>query len=76
MLFTEALTHGTFPWTASHQRRSLFLKYSPKHLSWANHYYFPGEGNPAVTALEAELTETQRILLDPPSIHQHRRIPK
>lgn len=76
VLFTEALTHGTFPWTAAHQRRSLFLKYSPKHLSWANRYYFPAEGHPEVVALANELTEAQRILLDPPSVFKHRRLPE
>ena len=74
-IFTEALTHGTFPWTAAHQRRSLFFKYSPKHLSWAKRYYFPAEGRADVQALEAELTPAQRVLLDPPSVHDHRRVP-
>ncbi len=75
VIFTEALTHGTFPWTADHPRRSLFFKYSPKHLTWAKRYYFPAEGRPDVQALEDELTEAQRILLDPPSVHDHRRVP-
>jgi ectoine hydroxylase-related dioxygenase (phytanoyl-CoA dioxygenase family) len=74
-IFTEALTHGTFPWQADHQRRSLFFKYSPRHLSWAKRYYFPAEGRPEIQALEGELTEAQRILLDPPSVHDHRRVP-
>lgn len=74
-IFTEALTHGTFPWQADHQRRSLFFKYSPKHLSWANRYYVPAEGKDWVQELEGELTEAQRILLDPPSVHQHRKVP-
>jgi Phytanoyl-CoA dioxygenase (PhyH) len=29
IIFTEALTHGAFPWTAAHQRRSVLFKYSP-----------------------------------------------
>ena len=75
VIFTEALTHGTFPWNADHPRRSLFFKYSPKHLTWAKRYYFPAEGRPDVQAIEGELTEAQRILLDPPSVHDHRRVP-
>lgn len=73
ILFTEALTHGTLPWTASHCRRTLFYKYSPGHLTWANRYYFPAEGNPKVQALDGQLTEGQRILLDPPGVYQHRK---
>lgn len=75
IVFTEALTHGTLPWTAGHVRRTLYFKYSPSHSSWAGRYYFPAEGNPAVQALESELTETQRILLDPPAIDAHRHVP-
>lgn len=33
IIFTEALTHGAFPWTAAHQRRSVLFKYSPGHLA-------------------------------------------
>jgi hypothetical protein len=38
VIFTEALTHGTLPWTAEHERRSLLYKYSPGHQSWAKRY--------------------------------------
>ena len=27
LLFTESLTHGTLPWTAEHERRTLFYRY-------------------------------------------------
>lgn len=75
VIFTEALTHGTFPWQAKHQRRSLFFKFSPRHLSWAKRHYFPAEGRAELEDLESDFTETQRILLDPPSVHEHRRLP-
>lgn len=71
VLFTEALTHGTLPWKAEHQRRNLFLKYSPKHLSWADRYYYPAEGNSVTRLLENKLTDNQRALLAPPSVHNH-----
>jgi ectoine hydroxylase-related dioxygenase (phytanoyl-CoA dioxygenase family) len=74
IIFTEALTHGTLPWRSSHHRRSLFYKYSPKHLSWSRRYYAPGEGRAYIAELEPLLTERQRILLDPPSVHEHRRV--
>ncbi len=34
LIFTEALTHGTFPWQGDHERRSLLYKYSPAVISW------------------------------------------
>ena len=35
VLFTEALTHGTLPWTAAHQRRALLYKFSPGTLAFS-----------------------------------------
>ena len=59
VVFTEALTHGTLPWTASHERRTLFLKFSPHAISWSASYYdaddFEG------------LTERQRAILMRPN---------
>lgn len=75
VLFTEALTHGTLPWTADHLRRSLFLKYSPKHMTWASTYYYAPETKSYLAELEGKLTDAQRILLDPPSVFQHRQVP-
>lgn len=58
ILFTEALTHGTLPWNAAHERRTLFYKYSPGPLTWARQYYdadeYPG------------LTQRQKEILQPP----------
>ena len=34
LIFTEALVHGTMPWTAKHERRALLYKYSPDHSAW------------------------------------------
>ncbi len=33
-LFTEALTHGTAAWNASHERRTLLFKYCVSQLAW------------------------------------------
>ncbi len=71
VIFTEALTHGTFGWTAPHQRRSLFLKYSPKHMTWASRFYFPTESNTPVMQMEAEFTEAQRSLLHSPNVQKN-----
>ena len=34
LIFTEALVHGTMPWTTDHERRCLLYKYSPGHSAW------------------------------------------
>ena len=68
VIFTEALTHGTHPWTAPHQRRSLLYKYAPKHLAWAPH---AGRWSEELSDL---LTERQRRLLQPPYIPQRQPI--
>jgi hypothetical protein len=60
LIFTEALTHGTHPWTAPFQRRSLLYKYAPGHMAWgAGYRAWPAE-------LSDLLTPAQRLLLEPP----------
>jgi len=69
IVFTEALTHGTWPWTADQERRNLLCKYTPGHLAWA------GE-TPDASPITAEqigagdgtYTERQRRLLTPPYV--------
>jgi ectoine hydroxylase-related dioxygenase (phytanoyl-CoA dioxygenase family) len=39
LIFTEALMHGTMPWTADHERRALLFKYSPGNSAWMKGYY-------------------------------------
>lgn len=59
LIFTEALTHGTLPWTAPFERRSLLYKFSPGHQSWSRRYLdrdFRDGGDP----------ELRRRLLEPP----------
>ncbi|MBX3050666.1 MAG: phytanoyl-CoA dioxygenase family protein [Caldilineaceae bacterium] len=58
VIFTEALTHGTAPWTASHQRRSLLYKYSPGQQSWGGNYVQP--------PTDVELTPRQKLLFEKP----------
>ena len=68
VMFSEALTHGTAPWTAAHQRRSLLYKYAPKHLAWGR---YDRHRNDAVYDL---LTERQRRLMEPPYIPERQPI--
>jgi hypothetical protein len=60
LFFTEAVIHGTMPWRAKHQRRSLLYKYSPGHSAWSGHFYDISK--------YGELTEQQKRMLMPPSI--------
>ena len=62
VIFTEALVHGTLPWDADHERRSLLYKYSPGHSSWSGTYYDPGDYPGA--------SEQQIRIMAPPSVGQ------
>ena len=62
LIFTEALVHGTAPWTAGHERRALLYKFSPGHSTWSNNYYTEDEFD--------GLTDQQKRVLAPPSIGQ------
>ena len=61
VIFTEALTHGTAPWQAVHQRRSLLFKYSPGQQSWSKGHIKPPDG--------VALTGRQALLFEPPYFH-------
>ena len=41
-MFTEALTHGTLPWRARYERRSLIYKYSPGNSAYSQVEWPPG----------------------------------
>lgn len=61
LIFDEATTHGTLPWKAEHQRRSLLYRYSPHYLHYAGGYHettFP--------EWVSELTDAQRAVMEPP----------
>ena len=59
IIFTEAVTHGTLPWTGDHQRRSILMRFSPGNLA-----YVPGNRWPA--AMLEGMTDAQRAVLEPP----------
>ena len=60
LIFTEALIHGTMPWTADHERRTLLYKYSPGHSAWAKTYYNPAD--------YPNLSEQQKRIMAQPSV--------
>jgi len=64
LIFTEALTHCTLPWTAPHERRAVLFKYAPGHLAWGRHADPPPK-------LGRSLSETQRRLFQPPAVAPH-----
>ncbi len=64
VVFCEALTHGTLPWAAAHERRSLLYKYAPGPVSW-------GREPPCRPETIAEMTDQQRRLCQKPSVANH-----
>jgi hypothetical protein len=59
IFFTEALMHGTVPWTATHRRRSLLYKYCQSQLSWGSGRVLP--------PTDVALTPRQQILFRDPA---------
>ena len=68
VIFTEACTHGTLPWTADHQRRAILYKYNAGHMTWGG----GGLGSSAAPAYWDELTAPQQAALLLPSHHSRR----
>ena len=64
VIFNEATIHGTLPWTAEHERRSLLYRYSPKYLHFAGGTYETSQ-----PTWVSELTEAQQAVLEPPYIY-------
>lgn len=58
ILFSEALTHGTAPWTAAHERRTLLYKYCVSHIVWTS--------KRVEAPTKVELTPRQQVLLREP----------
>jgi ectoine hydroxylase-related dioxygenase (phytanoyl-CoA dioxygenase family) len=54
-IFTEAVTHGTLPWTADHPRRSVMTRYTAGNLSYVPPYEIPEWAN-----------ERQRAVMEKP----------
>ena len=59
LIFTEATMHGTLPWTAENERRTLLYKFTPGHVSYASTYYNHDDYE--------DLTEQQKRVLTSPS---------
>ncbi|HLB03836.1 MAG TPA: phytanoyl-CoA dioxygenase family protein, partial [Gaiellaceae bacterium] len=69
LIFSEALTHGTLPWSAEHERRSLLYKYCPGYMSWSTKYPVTSD------APEADFTPRQQRILESPYYEPGERAP-
>ena len=57
VLFTEAVMHGTAPWRADHERRTLLYKYCVSHMAWSRARVLPPPDIPLTSRQQALLTE-------------------
>jgi ectoine hydroxylase-related dioxygenase (phytanoyl-CoA dioxygenase family) len=64
VIFSENTTHGTLPWTADSERRSLFYRYTPMYLHYTGGVY---ETN--TPEWVSDLTEAQQAVLQPPYVY-------
>ena len=62
IVFTEALTHGTLPWTSDDDRQTIFYKFSPHATTWSGDYFNPDDfrGYP-------DMDDRKMTVLEPPS---------
>ena len=60
VIFTEAVLHGTLPWTSVHPRRSILARYTAANLSYVNY----GHGK-LLEEIGEQLTPDQRTVLEP-----------
>lgn len=62
IVFTEALTHGTLPWTVEAPRRTVFYKFSPNGSTWSGDYF-----NPDDFREYADIDDRKLAILEPPN---------
>ena len=62
IIFTEALTHGTLPWTSEQPRSTIFYKFSPHSSSWGAYYFDPDDYRHY-----PDITDRQLAILEPPN---------
>uniref|UniRef100_A0A7S0IN47 Phytanoyl-CoA dioxygenase family protein n=1 Tax=Calcidiscus leptoporus TaxID=127549 RepID=A0A7S0IN47_9EUKA len=61
LLFSEAVLHGTLPWRAAHQRRTVIYRFAPAGSAYGRGYlpHWPA------AALDG-MSDAQRAVLQPP----------
>src|SRR5207247_7056495 len=56
VLFSEAVVHGTAPWRADHERRTLLYKYCVSQMAWSRARVLPPPDVPLAPRQQALLT--------------------
>jgi ectoine hydroxylase-related dioxygenase (phytanoyl-CoA dioxygenase family) len=73
LFFAETATHGTLPWQADHERRSVLYKYAARGAARAvGKHFTPRDRHGDWTD---ELTAEQRALLYGPGVHHGGSLP-
>jgi hypothetical protein len=62
IIFTEALTHGTLPWTSDGSRSTVFYKYSPHSSSWGARFFDPEDFREY-----SDMDDRKLAMLEPPN---------
>lgn len=62
VLFSEAATHGTLPWTADYQRRIVLYRFGPPNSAYGRNYSLEGYSEED----KLGMTEAQLAVLEPP----------
>ncbi|MEU3400825.1 phytanoyl-CoA dioxygenase family protein [Streptomyces filamentosus] len=58
VIFTEATTHGTLPWSGANERRILLYKYCPSYMQWE-------KSSPGASVDDRFTPEQQSLMLSP-----------
>jgi ectoine hydroxylase-related dioxygenase (phytanoyl-CoA dioxygenase family) len=62
IIFTEALTHGTLPWTVDAPRQTVFYKFSPHGTTWSADYF-----SPEAFRHYSDIDDRKLAILEPPN---------
>lgn len=65
LLFSEATTHGTLPWTSSHTRRACLYRFAPSTSAYGR-AYMTGQLPEWPLEMTEGLTQAERSVLEPP----------
>ena len=69
LLFTEAATHGAFPWHgAATSRRTVFYRYCPPNFAYGRGYA------DTFAELSREVSEREAVVLQPPFVNRLNRL--
>ena len=68
IIFTEALIHGTLPWTVNDPRSTVFYKFSPHTLSWSADFFAAAD-----FSAYADMDARKLALLEKPNARYPRR---